>query len=218
MTQKNKFCSPKTGEVFEDITSAWEAFCAGLKDACPACPLTASKTGRNFTCNDFVVKCETEAARLMGLEVITDKEESTMGQVNQMEQSTKPRICQVLGVEVGEPCKIEGYNGEYHINDDGVLKWGGQTSSDAIYEAINHPDRIIRKPRFTEEEVAKAAHLHGAWGENARLRRTSSNTLTLEQGEGLWLLPNEWFPSLCPGQATALSDITGECRHGTDHH
>ena len=28
----------------------------------------------------------------------------------------KPRICEVLGVEVGEHFKIEGYKGEYHIN------------------------------------------------------------------------------------------------------
>lgn len=64
-----KFRDPKTGEVYSSITPAWEAFCAELKDACPACPLTASKTGRNLTCNDFVVKFTTEAARLMGYEV-----------------------------------------------------------------------------------------------------------------------------------------------------
>lgn len=68
-----KFRDPKTEEVYSSITPAWEAFCAGLKDACPACPLTASKTGRNFMCNEFVVECETEAARLMGYEVMEDK-------------------------------------------------------------------------------------------------------------------------------------------------
>lgn len=68
----------------------------------------------------------------------------------------KPRICEVLGVEVGEHFKIKGYKGEYHINGCGVLKWGGQTSDDAIYEAINHPDRIIRKPRWTQQEVERA--------------------------------------------------------------
>lgn len=71
----------------------------------------------------------------------------------------KPRICEVLGVEVGEHFKIEGYKGEYHINDCGVLKLGGRTSDDAIYEAINHPDRIIRKLRWTEQEMERAKNL-----------------------------------------------------------
>lgn len=74
----------------------------------------------------------------------------------------KPRICEVLGVDVGEHFYIDGFKGEYHVNSDGVLKWGGQTSCDAIYEAINHPDRIIRKPK-PEQEEEKVDNLLKDW-------------------------------------------------------
>lgn len=73
-----------------------------------------------------------------------------------------PRICYVLGgedtpLEVGEEFEVTGFgkNG-YHINDDGVMKWGGQTSDDAIWEVLNHPEKIIRKPHwmFSDDEKA----------------------------------------------------------------
>lgn len=207
-----KYRDPRTGEVYHDITSAWEAFCAGLEDACPACPLTASKTGRNFTCNDFVVKCETEAARRMGLEVVeesfAERLEASVRREEPMEKKDKPRICDVLGVEVGEPFKIKGYNGEYHINDEGVLKWGRRTSDDAIYEAINHPDRIIRKPRFTEEEVEDAKNIMRFFQTAYSIERYKDSTLGVRSREQFLMnITNSLFPSLRPGQAVRVEDI-----------
>lgn len=123
----------------------------------------------------------------------------------------KPRICEVLGVEMGEHFKIEGYKGEYHINDCGVLKWGGQTSDDAIYEAINHPERIIRKPRWTEQDVKGAKAIRYVFGRDGTIKRHSKavtapySTLTFDH---LYINEN-LFQSLRPGESVKLDEIIG---------
>ena len=67
----------------------------------------------------------------------------------------KPRICEVLGVEVDEEFTI-GEN-QYFIDKSGdmwcVTKNGEKLKcSTAICCAINHPDRIIRKSKQEQEE------------------------------------------------------------------
>lgn len=119
----------------------------------------------------------------------------------------KPRICEVLGVEVGEHFKIEGYKGEYHINYCGVLKWGGQTSDDAIYEAINHPDRIIRKPRFTQQEVERAKNLLKVIGP-AELRKVADMVTMKVEGKIIYLRKDA-FPSLKNEMTVTLDEIIG---------
>ena len=147
----------------------------------------------------------------------------------------KPRICEVLGVEVGEHFKIEGYKGEYHINYCGVLKWGGQTSDDAIYEAINHPDRIIRKPRFTQQEVEINRVTPCNWDLSERTRWTEqevesakiisvlfpeathierlrgSNALIIIGADNGWIanIENSLFQEIKSGQSVTLDEIIG---------
>lgn len=124
----------------------------------------------------------------------------------------KPRICEVLGVEMGEHFKIEGYKGEYHINDCGVLKWGGQTSDDAIYEAINHPDRIIRKPRFTQQEVESAKIISVLFPEATHIERLrGSKVLGITGAEDGWIadIESSLFPEIKSGQSVTLDQIIG---------
>ena len=124
----------------------------------------------------------------------------------------KPRICEVLGVEVGEHFRIEGYKGEYHINDCGVLKWGGQTSDDAIYEAINHPDRIIRKPRFTQQEVESAKIISVLFPEATHIGRLrGSNALIIIGADNGWIanIENSLFQEIKSGQSVTLDEIIG---------
>lgn len=67
----------------------------------------------------------------------------------------KPRIVQVLGVEVEERVKYLDLdiwldvNGLLHTKD-------GYASGNLVCDVINHPDRIIRKPCWTEQEVERA--------------------------------------------------------------
>ena len=79
----------------------------------------------------------------------------------------KPRICKVLGVEVNEEFTYDfGANqvnrGTLKIGADGKRYyktgdlWSPCYNEDDLAVIINHPDRIIRKPRWTEQEVERA--------------------------------------------------------------
>ena len=79
----------------------------------------------------------------------------------------KPRICKVLGVEVNEEFTYDfGANqvnrGTFKIGADGKRYyktgdlWSPCYNEDDLAVIINHPDRIIRKHRWTEQEVERA--------------------------------------------------------------
>jgi len=71
-----------------------------------------------------------------------------------------PRICSVLGGEenplkVGEEFDVDGDATGYHINENGVMTWGREIAEVwVLYDAINHPEKIIRRPQFSEDEKA----------------------------------------------------------------
>ena len=79
----------------------------------------------------------------------------------------KPRIAQVQGVEVDEEFTYDfGANqvnrGTFKIGADGKRYyktgdlWSPCYNEDDLAVIINHPDRIIRKHRWTEQEVERA--------------------------------------------------------------
>jgi hypothetical protein len=80
-----------------------------------------------------------------------------------------PRICDVLGGEenplkVGEEFDVDGDATGYHIDENGVMKWGRETAEVwVLCDAINHPEKIIRHPQFSDDEKAlfKAFHALG---------------------------------------------------------
>ena len=195
----------KTGEmVSSSIIRLQRAYCR--ERACGQCQLKNHVIDCEDTseCGVWAVEHPHEAAHLMGFEVVEDeKEEANMD---------KPRICEVLGVEVGEHFKVNGYKGEYHVNEDGVLKWGGQTSDDAIYECINHPDRIIRKPRFTQQEVESAKIISVLFPEATHIERLrGSKVLGITGAEDGWIadIESSLFPEIKSGQSVTLDEIIG---------
>ncbi len=195
-----KIRAPKTGDVFERIENAYEAFDYKLID-CDSCSLGVSR------CNhDWVTTHPLEAARRMGYEVID--EEATM------EKMDKPRICEVLGVEVGETFTADTPYGEFKrcvIDDEGQIL---NTGTNVLCYIINHPDRIIRKPRFTEEEVAFAQYFEKCYPGAVFLMdkqgflqycyTIKTDRITYHNNG---YLPNRLFKSIKPGQSIALSDI-----------
>ena len=136
-------------------------------------------------------------------------------------QNKKPRICEVLGVEVEERFKISPANSEYYINKYGEmvcisngfhLKCGGVSET-----IINHPDRIIRRPQFTAEEVGDAKAILRIFPEADIIGRTEGN-LSEEDSPELYvatragriiLIENNLFPSIHLGQSAKLSEICG---------
>ena len=183
-----------------------------------------------------------EAARLMGYEVVEDSKVVEIDQVNHIENNRdnsikieaikeanmdKPRICEVLGVEVGEPFSIDGYPTDYgpvQVCEDGKIRRvissvefpfandgevGHKIGSNALYYLLNHPDRIIRKPRFTKQEVEDAKTILKVFGRKGTIKRYhfcgDPSTLTFDN-----LYINQYlFPSIKPDQEYTLDEIIG---------
>ena len=141
-----------------------------------------------------------------------------------MVKTDKPFICKRLGVEVGEWFQTLMFN-ETAIKDelyfcvepDGTFKTKPPNVSGSavtFLKTIEHPDCVIHKPRFTQEEVADAEAIQ-------RLHQTAIEVERYLDGElgvrntscCLFNIRNSLFPSLRPGQSVKLSEIVG----GNDH-
>lgn len=122
----------------------------------------------------------------------------------------KPRIAQVLGVEVGERFAFGLL--EYELTADGGMKWysncgRGDSSACTLIEIINHPDRIIRKPRWTEQEVERAKAIKLLFPCAIAITKASFGSIFVS-GTSL-TLSTEYFPSIQPGQSVTLDEIIG---------
>ena len=144
--------------------------------------------------------------------------------VKEEDNMDKPRICEVLGVEVDEEWTVSGndiaiyrVSGgvalEYAMpkyNGDGYREWipAGML---CLVDFINHPDRIIRKPRWTEQEVEDAKTIKRVFGRDGTIERHSKtmtvpySTLTFDH---LYISEN-LFPSLHPDESVTLDEIIG---------
>lgn len=132
----------------------------------------------------------------------------------------KPPICKVLGVDVGERFELGNSGIILLINDDGkihmALSGGASKETDLnvnyLVDAYNN-DRIIRKPRFTQEEVAVLKYIDRRQ-KIEEITRHDDGVLEFHfETEGFWEFPRDMFPSLRPGQSVKLSEIVG----GNDH-
>lgn len=198
-----KFRNRATGKEFDSINDARIQFMC--PSVCEACNLGW------FRCNKkWVEEHPIEAAELMGYEVVRQfGDNKTMNE--QLEQKDKPRICRVLGVEVGERFDLPSPNRYYRdcfVTEDARVMTGTQKMGNGglcwLYE---HPDHIIRRPRFTEDEIAVAKML-AQYG-TTKIERWIDGVLTYSfNGEdGMSCLPREMFPSLRPGQILNLPEM-----------
>lgn len=133
----------------------------------------------------------------------------------------KPRIAQVLGVEVGEEFTYDfGANqvnrGAFKVGADGKRYyktgdlWNPCYNEDDLAVIINHPDRIIRKPRWTQQEVERAKAIKMIYPNAYHLE--SSDVFVQVWGKEEILLAHvevDLFPSLRPGQPVELDEIIG---------
>ena len=131
----------------------------------------------------------------------------------------KPRICEVLGVEVGERFELGNTGIILLVNDDGLLHIGlsqgahKETDLNVNYlvKAINHPERIIRKPCFTEQEVEDAKYIKRILKVDLVIRNQYGNGLVAKRADGSVsvVVNSEMFPSIRPGQSYTLDEIIG---------
>ena len=134
----------------------------------------------------------------------------------------KPRIAQVLGVEVDEEWTVSGndiaiyrVSGgvalEYAMpkyNGDGYVEWipAGML---CLVDFINHPDRIIRKPRWTEQEVGGAKAVRVLWGGVDKLEKCDLHIKAVDGTHLVATMSADLFPSLRPGETVNLDEIIG---------
>lgn len=137
----------------------------------------------------------------------------------------KPRICEVLGVEVEERFSVGQY--EYWFDQCGDMwcKAGTQEKmacGGVLCNIINHPDRIIRKPRFTEQEVVDARTIKRMFGadnfthiQKDEMGRPAMVDCPMGDDNGWFFVGLEggMFPSLRPGETVTLDEIIGGGAH-----
>ena len=133
----------------------------------------------------------------------------------------KPRICEVLGVEIGERFELDNTGIILLVNDDGLLHIGlshgnhKETDMNVNYlvKAINDPDRIIRKPRFTQQEVEDARALKRLLMVEVptAIERDKDGQIYLRSMENLFGvgLNKDLFQSIKAGSSVPLDEIIG---------
>ena len=134
----------------------------------------------------------------------------------------KPRICEVLGVEVNEEFTYNfdanrvnrstfkiGADGKRYYKTGDI--WSPCYDEDDLAVIINHPDRIIRKPRFTEQDVEDAKAVKRVFGRDGTVKRLNKaitdpySNLTF----GHMYINESMFPCIFEGQEYTLDEIIG---------
>ena len=234
----------KTGEVAFTIDQALERFCDSKKD-CDYCELrepVQQYKGTKRPCHEYARANPHEAARLMRYEVVEDtsedgylSEEECKAYRDMLNQNgkpmginisdlmkeanmDKPRICEVLGVEVGEDVKYRHTDGTEEnicVCEDGRIIISSLSCKlptvAVLINAINHPDRIIRKPRFTQQEVERAKAIKVLLPEINAIKYDGAWTQCLEIVDGTYfqreVITRHLFPSVEKGQVYTLDEI-----------
>ena len=225
----------KTGEVlrYRDIIPVL------CKSGCDNCPIIADVLKHdNQSCQAWILNHPHKAARLMGYEVVEEMWEPQLNEgemdkemeknhfstIKEEANMDKLRICEVLGVEVDEGWHVTGNdNAIYRISGGVALEYaipkcyedghGEWRQSDTVHliDIINHPDRIIRKPRWTEQEVEDAKAVRRVFGRDGVIERY--NKAMTEPYSNLVFdhlyINEDLFPSLRPGESVKLEEIIG---------
>lgn len=126
----------------------------------------------------------------------------------------KPRICEVLGVEVGQNFKLKGADMGFYVDRDGIVKREEDDKSVGLPEIcmmINLPNQIIRKPRFTEQEVEAAKAVKVLFPCTTHLIQFQPNEpVSAKAGDAFVVnLNSVLFPSIQPGKPYTLDEIIG---------
>lgn len=134
-----------------------------------------------------------------------------------MSENKKPRIAEILGVEVGERFSLMGFLPHYvkfWIKSDGTFETEPPripNSSVALLRAIEQPCFVIRKPRWTEQDVEDAKAIRRILPEARDIDRVTETMTIVRDMDGFCLLTlqKDMFPNVKEGQTVKLADIAG---------
>lgn len=130
-----------------------------------------------------------------------------------MSENKKPRLAEALGVEVGEKLLIDGRNrNPYSVTDEGfIVDRDGDVCYEVVTYLFNHPNRLIREPRWTEQEVKDAKAIQRILPEARDIERTTKTSTIVRDEDGFCLLTlqKDMFPNVKDGPAVKLADIIG---------
>ena len=137
--------------------------------------------------------------------------------VSNMEEANmnKSRICEVLGVEVNQNFQFNDFLFDevknYFINTDGEIRniLGGEVTSSELCYIINHPDYIIREPRWTEQEVERAKAIKMLYSEAESIEMYGFGIRVFNRKLVIATLDPSLFPSLRQNEIITLDEIIG---------
>ena len=135
--------------------------------------------------------------------------------VSNMEEANmnKPRICEVLGVEVNQNFQFNDFLFDevknYFINTDGEIRnvHGGEVTSSELCYIINHSDYIIREPRWTEQEVERAKAIKMLYSEAESIEMYGFGIRVFNRKLVIATLDPSLFPSLRQNEIITLDKI-----------
>lgn len=128
----------------------------------------------------------------------------------------KPRICEVLGVEVNQNFQFNDFPFDepktYFVDANGEIRnaHGGEVASSELCYIINHPDCIIRKLRWTEQEVERAKAIRLLYPEAESIKMFDLSIKVISKGFVVATLDTSLFLSLYVGETVALDEIIGD--------
>lgn len=219
-----KFRRKSDGKILYGIDLARIHYCQSrpnstfsLNGKCDECPLRSVNNGRDLPCVGFVARFPEQAAELMGYEIVEDDAAETPPET----PKNRPRLCDILGVDVGEvfDCEVAIWTySDVYVDEKGRLCFSnGDTvghNADAVYNIIN-TGKAVRRPKFTEEERAHAAALVQTLGAE-RIYRDEDGRETLfcrynpYPGDGnpySIKIKDDAFPSIEPGKSYTVDEI-----------
>ena len=132
------------------------------------------------------------------------------------QETEKPRLCRLLGVEAGERFKLDyPYRelGWLSVESDGKLWEHGRSEKKAkmnvLYYILENPGKIIRPSRFSEKDRQAACALSAILGVSYIGRKENGDLIAsrFQDWPGVSVC-QEYFCALRPGQSVRLSEIT----------